>query len=88
VDATEVVQVYAKDPRGTSIYVRFWKRLVGYGRLFLSAGACGNLTLPISADDLAIYDDSMQLRVVPGMYLISAGGASNADLLTQNATVT
>lgn len=83
----EVVQVYSQDPRGLGTsrlaVVPFWKRLVGYGRLALGAGACGSLAVPVSADDLALYDDAMALRILPGTYVISAGGRSDEDVLQQ-----
>jgi hypothetical protein len=79
--------VYSQDPRGLETsqlaVVPFWKRLVAYGRVQLAAGTCGSLTLPITADDLALYDDSMTLRVLPGSYIISAGGRSDQDTLQQ-----
>jgi beta-glucosidase len=84
-DGTEVVQVYSQDPQGVSALglVPFWKRLVGYARLPLAAGACGAVTIPVIADDLAQYDDSMVLRVIGGGYIISAGGRSDQDTLQQ-----
>ena len=87
VAGTEVVQVYSQDPRGLGTsrlaVVPFWKRLVGYGRIALAPGACGSLTVPVTADDLALYDDAMTLRVLPGTYVISAGGRSDTDTLQQ-----
>ena len=88
-DGVEVVQVYSQDPRGAfnTPIVPHWKRLVGYGRLPLAAGACGRLTVPVLADDLALYDDGMTLRVVAGTYVISAGGRSDQDTLQANVTL-
>ncbi len=65
----------------------FWKRLIGYGRIPLAAGACGDLTISIVADDLAQYNDIMQLRIISGTYIISAGGRSDLDLLTQQVNL-
>jgi len=87
VAGTEVVQVYSQDPRGLGTsrlaVVPFWKRLVGYGRIALAPGECGSLAVPVTADDLALYDDGMTLRVLPGTYVISAGGRSDTDTLQQ-----
>jgi hypothetical protein len=90
VAATEIVQVYARDPVGGSRLgiVPFWKRLVGYGRVPVAAGACADAVLPVLADDLAQYDDDMALRVLPGTYAISAGGRSDQDTLQANVTLT
>ena len=84
-DGTEVVQVYSQDPVGDwgvdILVVPFWKRLVGFGRVSVAAGACETLSLPILADDLALYDPQMVLRIQPGNYTISAGGRSDQDTL-------
>ena len=83
VAGVEVVQVYSQDPSGPSVsplgIVPFWKRLVGYGRLALGPGACGTLSVDVTADDLALYDDDMVLRVAAGTYIITAGGRSDLD---------
>ena len=88
-DGVEIVQVYSQDPRAAFALpiVPHWKRLVAYGRLPLAAGACGELALQVSADDLALYDDAMTLRVAAGRYLISAGGRSDQDTVQQNVTL-
>jgi beta-glucosidase len=87
---TEIVQVYSQDPHGamTLPIVPYWKRLVGYGRIPLDAGACGDLVLPVIGDDLALYDGDMVLRVIPGKYVITAGGRSDLDTLRANVTLT
>lgn len=88
-DATEVVQVYSQDPVGDwgsdTLVVPFWKRLVGFGRVRVTAGACETAVIPVLADDLALYDDGMTLRIQPGQYTITAGGRSDTDFL--NATL-
>ena len=88
-DGVEVVQVYSQDPRGAfaTPIVPHWKRLVAYGRLPLAAGACGELALPVLADDLALYDDAMTLRIAAGVYIISAGGRSDQDFMQANVTL-
>ncbi len=80
---TEVVQVYSQDPvgdwGGDVVIAPYWKRLVGFARVQLAAGACGSVSVPLLADDLAVYDDAMALRIQPGAYTISAGGRSDQD---------
>jgi beta-glucosidase len=91
---TEVVVLYARDPRGGSGGARrvvpYVKRIVGFARLPLAAGACGDAVVYVSADDLATHDTdfagaNLSLRVVPGAYVFSTGANSRAD--TVNATL-
>ena len=88
-DATEVVQLYSQDPPGDwggdVVLVPHWKRLVGFTRVPIAAGACQTATIPLLADDLAVYSDAMVLRIQPGNYTISAGGRSDQD--TAQATL-
>ena len=70
----EVVQVYAVDP--VMEYVRPWKRLVGFGRVQVTPGASQLVSVPLSAMEMAFYDDNMTWRLVPGAYNISVGGDS------------
>ncbi len=84
-DATEVVQVYSQDPVGDwgseTLVVPYWKRLVGFARVRIAAGGCETAAIPLLADDIALYDDSMTLRIQPGAYNITAGGRSDTDFL-------
>jgi beta-glucosidase len=91
---TEVVIVYARDPRGGSGGARrvvpYVKRIVGFARLPLDAGACGDAIVAISGDDLATHATdyagaNLQLTVLPGAYVFSTGANSRADVF--NATV-
>jgi hypothetical protein len=89
---SEVVQVYSQDARGPGTYatpiVPFWKRLVAFTRVGpLAPGACAAAAIPVLADDLALYDSDMDLRLLPGQYVISAGGASDTDVLQQVVTL-
>lgn len=87
---TEVVQIYSQDPPASDFdtpLVPYWKRLIGFGRLALAAGACDAINIPILADDLALYDPSMALRIVAGAYTISAGGMSDEDTLQEILTM-
>ena len=58
---TEVVQLYVEDP--VMEYVRPWKRLVAFTRVTLAPGESKTVTIPVTADELAFYDDEMVLRV-------------------------
>jgi len=89
VDGTEIIQIYSIGPKAASKIgiVSFWKRLIGYTRIYLSASQCNSITTSILADDFAQYDDNMNLRVLPGNYVISAGGRRNQNFLQQNITI-
>jgi beta-glucosidase len=88
VDGTEIVQAYAHDPLGTSLIVRMWKRLVAFARVPLKAAAHTTVTMNVTVDDLATFDDTMHLRVEAGVFWISVGNSSAFDILGANITVT
>ncbi len=77
--------MYSQDPAGDwgsdTLIVPFWKRLVGFARVLVAAGGCETVAVPVLADDLALYDDAMALRIQPGAYNITAGGRSDLDFL-------
>jgi beta-glucosidase len=78
--ASEVVQVYVLDPLGVSLQVRAWKRLAAFARTApLAPGARAELALDITADDLAVFDDDMHLRVLAGNYTVSVGSDAASD---------
>jgi len=80
----EVIQVYSQDPPASDFdtpLVPYWKRLVGFGRVLLDAGACSDVAVPLLCDDLALYDPGMTLRIIAGNYTITAGGRSDEDTL-------
>ena len=91
-DGSEVVAIYSRDPRGGSggarLQVPYWKRLVGFTRLPLSAGSCGTAVVNVTVDDLATHtaDDpagaQLVLRVLAGTYTFSTGPNARADSLT------
>ena len=84
VAGSTVVQVYARDPIGVSNVVRPWKRLVAFLRTdSIAHGASARVTVDIVADDLAVHDDAMVFRVVPGEYMITVGDSSVTDTLEQ-----
>lgn len=83
----EIVQVYVKDPSGLP-FVPFWKRMLGFGRTpTLAPGHSATVTIPILWTDLALFDDQHQLKLWPGQYLVTAGGASNLTPLKANVTI-
>jgi hypothetical protein len=88
VAATEIVQVYVQDPVGLP-FVPYWKRLIGFQRVYLIAGAEATVNIDILSDDVGQYsnDDTPVLTLYPGMYQITAGGASNAAVQTVNVTL-
>ena len=81
-DGAEVAQVYIQDPAGASVVVRPWKRLVGFDKVWLAAGASLKVAIDLTFDDLALHDEAMQLRIAPGEYKVSVGGSSATDSLS------
>ncbi|XP_062516640.1 beta-xylosidase-like isoform X2 [Corticium candelabrum] len=77
---TEVVQVYLQDP--VVNHVRYWKRLVGFQKIFLLTGQSKTVNIPLRMDDIAMYDDNMKFRIVEGTYTLRFGGHSSADTFT------
>jgi len=58
-------------------HVRPWKRLVGFARVGpLAPGESARVEIALDADTLAMHDDAMAWRVVPGVYNVSVGGSS------------
>ena len=95
-DGTEVVIVYSRDPRGGTGGARrvvpYIKRIVGFARLTLPQGGCGDAVINISADDLAQhstdnYGGNLVLGVIPGFYAFSTGQNSRTDTFTANITI-
>ena len=95
-DGAEVVVVYARDPRGGTGGARrvvpYVKRIVGFARLQLAAGACGDAVIGVTADDLATHETDyagagLRLTVIPGKYSFSTGLHSRADVLNTTLVV-
>ena len=80
-DGIEIVQVYASDPAGALPHVPFWKRLVGFARVRVAAGATAEATVPISWEDLAAYapEEEGKMKVYCGAYVVSVGGDSSGE---------
>ena len=88
VEAAEVVQVYCRDPVGTSSnVVRYWKRLTAFQRVPLAAGAKQTVVIDLLADELGSHDDAMVFRITPGVYNCSVGGSSVTDSLYTAFTI-
>ena len=93
-EGTEVVIVYTKDPRGGTGGARrvapYVKRIVGFVRLPLAAGACDDAVINISADHLATHETdyagaNLRLTVIPGAYIFTTGHNAREDVL--NTTI-
>jgi beta-glucosidase len=81
-----VVQVYVEDPAGLP-FVPYWRRMVGFTRVLLGAGASAQVTVAVQWTDLAMYDGDMELRVLPGNYTIFVGNSSTNTPIKISAVV-
>jgi beta-glucosidase len=79
---SEIAQVYASLPDAAGEPP---KRLVGWTRVELMPGESKELSIPVSRDRLAIYDESSDSwKLVPGNYALRVGSSSQ-DLPLQQA---
>ncbi|MDG5490081.1 glycoside hydrolase family 3 N-terminal domain-containing protein [Psychroserpens sp. SPM9] len=86
VDGEEVVQMYVRDNR--SSYTRPVKELKGYKRVFVKAGESKTVSIPITAESLAMYDKDFNFVVEPGDFTIMTGNSSaDKDLKTTTISV-
>lgn len=79
VDGEEVVQLYIRD--NISSYTRPVKELKGYKRVFVKAGEVKTVTIPITAESLAMYDANYNFVVEPGDFTIMSGNSSTDKAL-------
>eukprot|EP00040_Diaphanoeca_grandis_P040838 m.262177 g.262177 ORF g.262177 m.262177 type:complete len:794 (-) comp44699_c0_seq1:67-2448(-) len=86
VDGSEVVQVYVQDPGGLP-FVPFWRRLLGFNKVFVKAGETVTTVVEVKLLHLAQYDADMTLRVFAGDYNIFVGDSSDVTPLTANVTI-
>lgn len=86
VDASEIVQVYVKDPSGLGV-VPYWRRLIGFAKVFVKAGSSASAIVGVRWINFAQYDTDMDMRVFPGTYTVLAGPQSNVTPLMKNITV-
>ena len=77
----EVVQLYVRDLVGS--VTRPVKELKGFTRVRLDPGASTQLTFSLSPEDLAFYDQHMNLVTEPGRFCVWVGGSSAADLMAE-----
>lgn len=78
----EVVQLYAATPESPAALERPRKRLAGFQKVTLDAGASTRVTFPVKIADLAFYDEAAGRKVVDkGAYdLQVASSAADADV--------
>jgi beta-glucosidase len=82
----EVAQLYVHDVK--SVVPRPIKQLVGFQRIHLEPGQSATVTLPVSADKLAYYDEARAAFVVePGPFDVLAGGSSQDIRLKGGFTI-
>ncbi len=81
------VFIFARDPLYEINTITYWKRLVGFAKVAVPAGGQTIVHVAVAVADLAIYDDAMQLRVVPGTYFIQAAADSTDPGLGQTITL-
>lgn len=86
IDGEEVVQLYIRDD--ISSYTRPVKELKGYKRVFIKGGESKKVTIPITAESLAMYDKDFNFVVEPGTFTIMTGNSSaKANLKTTTISV-
>jgi len=85
-DGEEVVQLYVRDD--ISSFTRPVKELKGYKRIFVKAGETKTVTIPITAESLAMYDKDYDFVIEPGTFTVMTGNSSSdKDLKTKSLTV-
>jgi len=88
-EGTEVVQVYVQDPAGLGV-VPFWKRLAGFSRVTIKPGETVSVEIPLLYDDIAMHwgpVSKMAFRLASGTYVVTAGGSSDEDSLSQEVSL-
>jgi beta-glucosidase len=74
----EVVQLYLHDPVAT--IVQPVRRLRGFQRVTLAAGASRDVSFTLSAEDVGFYDNDAEFRVEAGTIEVYVGNSSAATL--------
>ncbi|EKM58768.1 glycoside hydrolase family 3 protein [Phanerochaete carnosa HHB-10118-sp] len=85
VDGKEVVQVYATDL--VSSVATPNQQLVGFQKVDLPAGSSQTVSIPVSLEQLAVWNVKNTWAVEPGQFLIKVG-TSDQSFLSMNLTVT
>jgi beta-glucosidase len=80
----EVVQLYLRDP--VASIVQPVRRLRGFERVTLAAGASRTVSFTLTPDDVGFYDNAAKFRVEPGKIEVYVG-TSSAATLTVSFTV-
>lgn len=71
---TEIAQVYASLPEAAGEPP---KRLIGWARVELAAGESKQVSIPVDRNRLTVYDEASDgWKLVPGNYVVLAGGSS------------
>ena len=78
VEAQEVVQLYTRDLVGN--VTRPIKELKGFQKVRLPAGHTRQLTFSLHSDELAFYNQQMQLVTEPGDFHLWVGNSSEQGL--------
>src|SRR5262249_44806167 len=74
----EGVQLYLDDPVAT--IVQPVRRLRGFQRVTLVAGAAQDVSFTLTTDDVGFYDNDAEFRVEPGTIEVYVGNSSAATL--------
>jgi beta-glucosidase len=82
----EVVQLYIRDEYAS--LPRPVKELKGFVRVSLQPGEARTLTFHLPVNQLAYYDEDLQLMVEPGKFRVMGGGSSEDIRLQGEFTVT
>ena len=82
----EVVQLYVRDEFAST--PRPVKELKGFTRICLAAGETRTVVFDLPFDQLAFYDQLLQLVVEPGIIQVMAGSSSEDIRLTGSFEVT
>ncbi len=85
VDGDEVVQLYVHDP--VASIVQPVRRLRGFQRVTLKAGAHRTVTFTLRAEDVGFYDNDARFIVEPGDIQVFVGNSSDASDLTDTFVV-
>ena len=81
----EIAEVYAALPASADEPP---KRLIGWSKVHLNPGESREVTVPVDARNLSIYDEAANgWKLVPGRYTIMVGGSSRDLPLTQEMTI-
>ncbi|WP_455168760.1 glycoside hydrolase family 3 N-terminal domain-containing protein [Aegicerativicinus sediminis] len=74
-EGEEVIQLYIRD--NISSFTRPVKELKGYKRVHLKPGESKSVTLEISVESLAFYDEDYNFVIEPGDFTIMTGNSSS-----------